>query len=244
MITAAASRLDLTPARKVKLGDQLYGQILEQIVGGALKEGDRLPSENEICRMFAVSRAVVREALSRLQADGLVSAQHGVGSFVARRPPKSLIELAAPSDVPGILACFELRIAVESEAAALAAKRRSDDHIRRLREALDQMQQCLARKEPAIKADLGFHRLIAAASGNEYFSTVLTSLHFGIDRWVSIASSMTAKIDSADRPKRVFDEHLRIVDAIAEGDVEQARLAMRYHLDQAKRRLTDSHRDI
>ncbi|MBN9058887.1 MAG: FadR family transcriptional regulator, partial [Rhizobiales bacterium] len=75
--------LQLKPARREKLADILYGQILEQIVSGTFAAGDRLPSENDICKAFEVSRPVVREALQRLQADGLVIARQGAGTFVS-----------------------------------------------------------------------------------------------------------------------------------------------------------------
>lgn len=243
MTTFTTSRLNLRPARKERLGDQLYGQILEQIVSGALKEGERLPSEKEICRIFAVSRAVVREALMRLQAHGLVSAQQGVGTFVLRRPPRSVIELAEPSDVASIFTCFEVRIAFESEAAALAARRRTETHMQQMRTSLEAFLRCMKAGEPAIKADLAFHRIVAEASGNEYFAILLESAHLGVEKWMSIATGLTAKMGSPERIKRVHDEHLRIIEALEERDVEQARLAMRYHLEQAKRRLTDHQRE-
>ena len=73
--------LQLTPPRKERLADILYGQIFEQILSGAFKEGDRLPTEHEISSAFDVSRPVVREALIRLQADGLIYARRGAGTF-------------------------------------------------------------------------------------------------------------------------------------------------------------------
>ena len=84
--------LILVPGRRQLLSDQLYGQILDQIVAGVLNEGDRLPPEKEICKMFGVSRPVVRDALLRLRADGLLRARQGSGTFVMPQnaePPHS-----------------------------------------------------------------------------------------------------------------------------------------------------------
>jgi DNA-binding FadR family transcriptional regulator len=244
MVTSTpAARLSLKPGRKERLGDQLYGQILEQIVSGSLSEGERLPSEKEICRIFAVSRPVVREALMRLQADGLVSAHQGIGTFVLKRPPPSLMQFAEAGDVAGMLACFELRIAIESEAAALAATRRTDVHLAAMQAALDALHRGLERREPAIDADLAFHRAITAASGNSYFAGLLESLCAQIERWMGLALNMTTRHGSDNRVKRVYDEHTRILDAIRENDPELARLSMRRHLERARRRVTDHHQD-
>ena len=84
----------LEPGQRERLGDQLYGQILEQIVSGALKEGDKLPSENKICQAFGVSRPTVRAALMRLNADGLVITRQGSGTFLQKRPSDHLTRLA------------------------------------------------------------------------------------------------------------------------------------------------------
>jgi DNA-binding FadR family transcriptional regulator len=237
------STLTLTPRKRPRLGDHLYGQVLEQIVSGALNEGERLPSEKELCRLFAVSRPVVREALMRLQADGLVSAQQGVGTFVARRPPSALIELARPADVASILASFEARVGLECEAAALAAKRRSEQQLSAMRSALSAMQRKTAERKPAIEADMRFHRTVALASENDYIVQLLDALHVGTERWLEIVLNITAGHTSAERARRVYDEHVRIFEAIRERDVELARLMMRYHLDQARRRLTDHQRE-
>jgi len=71
---APSVSLQLERGQRMRLSDQLYGQIFDRIASGQLNVGDKLPSENEICRQFGVSRPVVREALLRLRADGLVTA--------------------------------------------------------------------------------------------------------------------------------------------------------------------------
>src|SRR5258707_7178535 len=79
-----------SPVRQSKLADQLYEQILDRIVGGGLAIGGKLPSESQLGELFGVSRPVVREALSRLQADGVVMSRHGSGSHVPPRPQPGL----------------------------------------------------------------------------------------------------------------------------------------------------------
>jgi DNA-binding FadR family transcriptional regulator len=83
--------------------------------------GDRLPSESRLCEVFGVSRPVVREAISRLQADGLVVTRHGAGTFVAKRPREEFLRLAPIGSLADLMRCYEYRIALEGEAASLAA---------------------------------------------------------------------------------------------------------------------------
>src|SRR5205814_1620728 len=110
------SSLRNAPAqRRGRLGDQVYGRLLEEIVSGRYVVGDRLPGENDLAQTFEVSRPVVREALNRLQADGLVTSRQGAGSFVARVPPRQIVKLAPGASIAGILRTFEVRIALEGQ---------------------------------------------------------------------------------------------------------------------------------
>lgn len=235
--------LKLQPKRKERLGDQLYGQILEQIVSGTLKEGDKLPSEKELCLMFEVSRPVVREAMMLLQADGLVVARQGSGTYVQRRPPQGLITLAGASDVAGMLRCYEVRVPLEGEAAALAAKRRSPEQLEQIRTALDELRRAIESRGPASAADFAFHRAVAEASCNGMFVSILETLHGAIENSMTVALNITAQ-GSAERSRRVLDEHSRIYEAIAMGDADAANLAMRYHINRARQRITDQQQDV
>jgi GntR family transcriptional repressor for pyruvate dehydrogenase complex len=236
------NRLTLIPKKKERLGDQLYGQILEQIVSGVLKEGDRLPSENQICQSFEVSRPVVREALMRLQADGLVISRQGSGTFVQKRPPEALTRLAHGPDVAEMLRCLEVRVAIEGQSAALAATRHTPAQLTRIAHALQQLSQRLEAGQLASNADLAFHHAVAQASGNDLFEQVLTMLNTTIERSMRIALSITRE-GSAERARRVADEHQAIYEAIAHRDPLGADLAMRYHLNRSRQRVTDGQRD-
>ncbi len=236
------SMLKLQPHRRERLGDQLYGQILEQIVAGTLKEGDRLPSEKEICQSFQVSRPVVREALMRLQADGLVIARQGSGTFVQKRPPQGLIRFAPAGDIASYLRSFEVRLALESEAAAMAARRHTPADLSRMKDALGDMGACFADGSLAASADFAFHRAVAIASGNDMFPFLLETIQGVVANAMTVALSITQE-GSQERAARVLDEHQRIYDAIAMGDAEAAHLAMRYHIGRARQRVTDHERD-
>jgi DNA-binding FadR family transcriptional regulator len=230
------------PHRGERLADQLYGQILQSIVSGVFGEGDKLPSENELCRAHAVSRPVVREALLRLQADGLVYSRQGVGSFIKRRPPPGLIQFAEPSDVAGVLRCFEARLPLEGATASLAAQRGSARSVRAIGRTLVALEEAMGGDGLAADADFDFHMAVAKATGNDFFVGILSSLHIAIAGSMRVALGIT-KGGSRERIRRVCDEHEAIHDAIVARDPEAANLAMRYHLYRARQRITDHARD-
>lgn len=221
-----------------RLADQLYGQLLEKIVSGHLMEGDKLPSENEISRAFNVSRPVIREALLRLQADGLVYSRQGAGSFVKARPPEGLIKFAQPSDVAGLLRCFEARIPIEGAAAALAAQRATPEDIASIESSLIELEAALHSEANAHQADFAFHMAVAKATRNDIFVTILTSLNTSITMGIQVNLNLTQS-GSPDRLQKVCEEHQAIFDAISTGDANGADLLMRYHLHQARTRATD-----
>ena len=235
--------LDFQISKREKLSDQLYGQLLEKIVSGELKEGYKLPSENEISRAFNVSRPVIREALLRLQADGLVYSRQGAGSFVKARPPESLIKFTSPSDISGLLRCFEARLPLEGAAAALAAQRATEEEVETIRKTLVAMEEAMEKGEIADKADFDFHMAIANATGNEFYVSILGTLHTAMRSGMRVALNLT-KAGSKQRMRKVQEEHRTIYDAISLGDVTAADLAMRYHIQSARTRLMNHQRDI
>ncbi len=235
--------IKLEPRRREKLGDRLYGQILEQIVSGALQEGDKLPSEHQICQLFEVSRPTVREALMRLHADGLVTTRQGSGTFVQKRPSGHLTRLANISDIAGMLRSLEVRSALEGQAASLAAQRRTTEQMGVIVKALAALKAAFAGSDIPARADFAFHRAVADASGNLLFADLLDMLHQPIEHAMTVALGITRN-GSSDRARRVIEEHESISEAIERGDAEAAGLSMRYHLHRARQRVTDGQRDV
>jgi len=230
------------PPKRERLADTLYGRLMQQLASGLYSEGDKLPTEKELCTLFDVSRPVVREALMRLQADGLVVARQGAGTFVKKRPPRRLIDLAPTAELAGFLRSFEIRVALEGQSAKLAAIRRTELQLNDIAECLALMEQAIEQGEPARDHDFAFHRAVATASGNELFVIVLDTISPFVGGSMSLALGLTRE-GSPERSARVLDEHSRIFEAIAQGDGDGAELAMRYHIDQARRRITDRRRD-
>lgn len=232
------------PVRAKSLADQVYERILEQIVSGQLPEGTRLPPEIELARAFDVSRSTLRQALGRLQADGLIVSRRGSGSHVGRRPPPDILNLQASGGVPELFRSFELRITLEGDAAGLAAIRRKEADLVEIAAALEEQARSMDRAGAPLrelivavnKADLRFHRAVAAASGNELFSGAIDALNEAVlNSWILWEQ---LSIPSYNRLwDIVLDEHRQVHEAIADRDAERARRAMRHHLHLGRGRI-------
>ena len=150
------SPMRFTPPAKRRLSDELYGQLLERIVSGSMVPGDKLPSEHQLCRALHVSRPVVREALMRLQADGLVETRRGSGTFLLRAPSNDIKRFLDPADFSRYLLSYEIRIALEPQAARLAATRRKPEDMARINRACNDLGDFIASGASAQKHDLVF----------------------------------------------------------------------------------------
>ena len=201
--TAAPASAASEPRRRDRLADQVYGRLLEDIVSGRYEVGDRLPRD-DFALSFAVSRPVVREALTRLAADGLVSARQGAGTFIARVPPRQIVKLVPRASIAGILRVFEVRIALEGQAARLAAGRRSAAELAPIGRALEAMRKAMEAGEPAFEPDFAFHRAVAVATGNMTFVEILESLAGTISTGMKVALGITRQ-GTRLRTARVID---------------------------------------
>lgn len=223
----------------------LAADLRTRIVDGMIQPGEKLPSENTLISDFGVSRTVVRAALTRLQAEGLVETERGRGSFA----------LTPPTDVPNAVAggrpvattedrlqLLAFRMGVESEAAALAAQNRTDRQLRAVSAALDAFTESADHPAHAMKSDFEFHRAVAAASGNPYYSDCLAALGQTMIAMPRTRLMTGAEQYARDHFEQVVLEHRSIRDAIADGDQAAAAAAMRSHLANSRRRFKASAR--
>jgi len=229
------------PARRRprSLAQELVDSLSAQIRNGEIVPGAKLPTESEIMRAFGVSRTVVREALSRLQASGMVETHHGVGTYALK--PNSMgdfrVDPADIATVRDIVVILELRICLESEAAGLAASRRTDEQLADMREALDQFRAALVPGGDTVTPDFRFHLLVAEATQNKYFADLMSHLGAAIIPRTRINSAKLADEDRMVYLARVNLEHEDIYEAIRRQDAESARAAMRTHLSNSRERL-------
>jgi GntR family transcriptional repressor for pyruvate dehydrogenase complex len=227
------------PKKHRNLAQGVVAYIADSIHDGTLTPGDKLPTESEIMRILGVSRTVVREAISHMQAANMVETRHGIGTFVLEPPPPNTLGIDPNTvvTVRDVLALLELRISLETEAAGLAAVRRSDAQLQQLRGALDTFQASARSGGETVPSDLQFHLLVAQASGNRYFYDILHHLGSNIIPRSRLNSAKLAKDDPKIYMERVVNEHEDIYNAIARKDAEAARAAIRTHLSNSRERL-------
>jgi DNA-binding FadR family transcriptional regulator len=220
------------------LAEKVLARLAADIRGGRLAPGDRLPTEQELTSTLRVSRTVVREAVAALRADGLVVTRRGSGAYVADNPTASPFRITAPQlgRIEDVLDVMELRLAVEVEAAALAAERANRRQVAAVRAALRDIDRVLKQGEGAVAEDFAFHRAIAEATGNAQFPRFLVFLGSHVIPRQSVRLSVDTPAERRAYLERIQQEHGRIVAGIAGGDPTEARRAMRDHLSRSLER--------
>jgi GntR family transcriptional repressor for pyruvate dehydrogenase complex len=218
---------------------EIVDAIRRDIAGGRLAPGDRLPTESSLVERFDVSRSVVREALSRLQAAGQVETRHGIGTFVL--PPASTDNFRIPAQalatMQDVIAVLELRIGLECEAAGLAAERRSASDLAAMTDALATFATAIAEGGDALSADFRFHMAVAAATGNRHYVELMAYLGTMSIPRARIGTPESSPLGRIGYLQRVLAEHRRIHEAIRDGDPQRAKRAMRAHLGNSRDRL-------
>lgn len=220
--------------RPPRLSEEVSSELEARIQRGDYAPGAQLPTEKVLSETFGVSRAVVREAIARLKADGLIETRQGSGAFVAANP-KSLNFRIAPGGEEGLLHIFELRTMIEATVAELAARRRNDADIAAMRACVRRMDDALAAGTDGSEADDDFHLAIAAATHNQY---VLRLAEF-LGRQFSESRRM-AWVDhprGTESPREAQREHMALLEAIAAGNPVVARAAAHTHLRGAAERV-------
>jgi len=230
---------DIAPRRPRNLASGLVHTLSARIRDGQMRAGDKLPTEAAIMGEFGVSRTVVREALSKLQAAGMVETRHGVGTFVVGTGATANFRIAPEQIATAreVIAVLELRIGLETEAAGLAAVRRTDENLRVMREALSNFTAAIHEDGDAVAPDYLFHLEIARATQNVHFLELMTYLGTMIIPRARLNTARVAGEGRTEYLQRVNTEHESIANAIANQDPEAARAAMRTHLANSRERL-------
>jgi GntR family transcriptional repressor for pyruvate dehydrogenase complex len=217
---------------RVPLTDVVLDKLVSLLLSGRLKAGDTLPSESELARSFNVSKPIVRLALRQLAAMGVLDIRQGKPSVVREldaRPLELYLQLAVSSLEGGLEDAVELRRALETRAAALAAARRSDEDVKRLQAILRTMSDVRMEHEAWIAADIEFHAVIARASGNSLIKFLNQALHSTMHY---VIGTLHARKDMRNADETVA-RHREIVDAIERRDVAAAQRAMNDHFDKS-----------
>jgi len=212
--------------------EQVVNQIRVMIQQGKLRPGNRIPPERELAGQLGISRASLRAGLRFLSAIGVLTSRHGSGTYVADGPPaldsEPLNMLAA---LHGFTAekMFEARRVVEVAVAGLAAEHANDDHLRKIAEEVTETYAALDDPQEYLVHDFGFHRAVAAASGNPILASIMEMVS-------EVLYQRRCKTVSRTRDlKESVDMHRKIYRAIRSRDAEAARTMMCEHLMMAER---------
>lgn len=199
------------------------------IISGRQGAGTLLPGDAELIERYGVSRTVLREALKTLSAKGLVQAKARIGTRVRERSDWNLFD----SDVliwharTGFTGAFlrhlgEMRMALEPDAAAFAARRRTPEQMARIGSWVTLMAAREITAEEFVEADLGLHLSIAEAADNPFFLSISTLIEVALVAMLKLSSP----VESSERLALSVAKHRAVADAIKAGDPDRARSAM------------------
>lgn len=225
--------------RTFHLTDRVKLDLMRLIEAESLKPGDKLPPADQLCLRFSVSRTVVREAIASLKAEGRLRSLRGSGVYVAKpREPvgASAMFMAAPQEIGDVLDFMEFRISVEVEAAGLAAERRTETNLLRMGQALAQFLRHLSDNSLATDADRAFHRAIADATNNNRFRLFVDEVGERLIPRRALGAGFIDESSKSEFLEAIQVEHQRVFNAITDRKPDEARVAMRRHLEDGRRR--------
>lgn len=218
--------------RRVNLSEEIAESIKNDIVSGTWKPGDKLPGEYEMAAQYEVSRFTVREAIKLVSSTGLVSIEHGVGTFVNTMTPdsymKPLLSLIALSDVDLLTIC-EARQPIEVQSIALCAKRATPEDVEALRQIYGEMGDCMERGdyEAYHLKDMEFHKAIVHGSQNMILCEIINTLQD------FLRVQMAEVFDAPGSKTKSQERHYAMIVAIEEHNAELATLLMSQHIQDS-----------
>ena len=235
MPKSTATSTLFTEVKRMRSSDDIVDQIRDAILSGQLKSGDRLPNERDLCVVFGVSRATLREGLRTLEALGAIEIRPGAaGGIFAAEPQADQVgaALEALLRFRHVTAreLAEFRTSFEGETAHWAAQRASDDDIERLREIAHRFaalaEDAEAPWRTLAETDIAFHEAVAEAAKNQVRVAIMLGIHLALHRAsTSIEPEMTPAV------RRSIGEELGgIVAAIERHDALGARELMQRHV--------------
>ncbi|WP_058045385.1 FadR/GntR family transcriptional regulator [Streptomyces roseifaciens] len=224
----------LRAAGRQSLVDTVVDQLRAQVAAGEWKIGSRIPTEHALAEQLQVGRNTVREAVRVLVHAGMLRSRQGEGTFV--------VSMADPAEImrgvqrAGVRDVLELRIALEAEAARLAAARHEPADLARMKAALEAQT---AFEDPEGQPDSGnlelyadhdveFHRAVVEAAHN----SALTATYAWFSS--SVREALVTALGDRDMPRIIHGDHHALMDAIASGDPEAAARAARALLERPK----------
>lgn len=222
----------ITPGNSTS--SQVVKALTDYIFSGQVAPGEKLPSERQLAESFQVTRSAVRDAIQSLGMLGLVDIRQGDGTYLRDEGVTMLpaaIEWGLFLGERRVMDLVEARQPIEIALAGFAAKRRTEEQLAKIEEAVEAVRDPDVSPEAFVDADVRFHFAIAEAAGNTALSGVLSGIHTLLRAW------MSKSIAAAGETRTSFGEHVAILEAIRRQDTRTAQAAMRTHMRNAERRL-------
>lgn len=207
--------MDIVRIEKVNLVDAVYTQLRDHLVSGKWPEGTKIPSENELCKNFSVSRVVIREALQKLRGERLIVTRQGVGTYAANPSNFTQTDQEIVLSEQMYRDFLNFREAVEISAVKLTRKAATEEDFRRLEQCLEAMQAAYDTVEQYNLADYNFHLSVVMASHNEMLVRAMSANQNVI---VGIFTAMNAVPDARDFG---VSSHQQIVQNLREKKIRQ-----------------------
>lgn len=233
-LTGIETEAQLVPER---LSSQISKLILAEIHSGNLKQGDRLPTEAALADKYGVSRTILREAIASLKNDDILESRQGRGLLVKNpnnRKAFRFSDVFETVSMEEVNYFYEMRALLESEAAGLAALRKTDGDVREITAALHEMEEAVASNSLGNEAHSRFNAAIAAASHNP---VLIQFLFFLQSKLHDLAKELRIKtMTSPERAHIVLEEHKRVAEGILSGDPVRAKNYVIDHLKNAAQR--------
>ncbi|MBA4743716.1 MAG: FadR family transcriptional regulator [Muricauda sp.] len=194
-----------------------------------LEPGDKLPSERMLSERFGVSRSNIREAIQRLEFYGILKSRPQSGTFIAdigRVAMKGMIDDILRLEEPDFKSLVETRILLELKTVKLAALRRSEKDLKKMRETLDAYKEKVVNGQDAVEEDLLFHLAIAKASKNSTMNTFMLIITPEI-----ITNFEKYHVCDSNQSLMAIEEHEDVFEAIRDQDPKRAREKMKIHFN-------------
>lgn len=210
--------------QRTPLADQAADLLLDRIRSGEWQLGQKLPGETTLAPQLGVGRSTVREAIRQLAGRGVLATRQGAGVFVtALDAPEDWDAVLRRADIVSVI---EARIAIESEAASLAASRRTAADVRAIRRALDHRGAAVSGIEEHVDADTAFHRTIMAAAHNP----ILLDLFDGLTPRLrqTMVEMLRIRVDFGGAEDH--ERHVRLAATVIDRDADAAAAESRSHL--------------
>lgn len=228
--------MKLKPVQQKRVYQDIIEQIKASIESGELKPGEKLPSERELANMLSVSRTAIREAISVMASAGVVEIFRGIGVFLKEDENDKLLrrinELFQQKGI-NLVELLEVRQGIEGQAAYLAAIRRTESDLQKIKFAYKKMEDFYAGNQTAEKEDFEFHTSIVKATQNKM---LLQSVKLFSNEFLQEVKQLRNKSIITGKSQEVLSEHLDIYEAIEKQAPENAQKAMLEHLNNANRR--------